>query len=210
MERRLQHLIENLEKISRDRGVSSDNPLVLRLRIAEQLTVVVLSVEEPHTLILPLNVTWINLDPTSNSFRRALKRVSKDDPQNGTHTHTWEVLHIYDDAFGHQFYDAADEAIITAGPSFGAATTTNMGLVRLSAEPTDSSAPIVVGSNDPRLSDARAPTAHTHPQEPAQSLATSTTNVIISGSVAPTVGSVLVAVSPTQAAWRPLTSADVQ
>lgn len=43
------------------------------------------------------------------------------------------------------------------------ATTTTFGIVKLATVPTDSANPLVVGDNDPRLSNARTPTAHTHP-----------------------------------------------
>lgn len=212
MELKLEKLIQNLEKIAQDRGLSEDNPVVVRLShpAASMVSVIAVAQQEPHLLILPLNVTWINLNPTSPNFRRALRRQSKDDPNDGIHTHTYVVLETYEQVFVEQYYDLDDEQIITSGNVAGAATTTSLGLVRMATAPAVAGNPIAVGANDPRLTDARTPLAHTHPQAPAQALATSTTNVIINNSTAPSVGHVLVAVSSTEATWRALTSADIQ
>lgn len=210
MELRLQKLIESLVQISSERGVSENNPVVTRVSSpsAGALNVVVISHEEPTTLVLPINVIWITTDPLSNYYHRARRRVSKVDP--GTGGHTWESITRYDDAFVTQTYDAADEAIITAGPSASLATETQAGLIRLSTPPAVTGDPIAVGDNDPRLTDARTPLPHTHPQAPAGTLQTTAGNVVISTSNAPTVGSVLVATSTTEAAWRPLTQSDIQ
>lgn len=48
------------------------------------------------------------------------------------------------------------------GPSAQPATTTTSGSVRLSVPPANFEIPISVGDNDPRLTDARTPTAHSH------------------------------------------------
>lgn len=210
MELRLQKLIESLVQISSERGVSENNPVVTRVSspAAGALNVVVISFEEPTTLVLPINVIWITTNPVSDYYHRARRRVSKVDP--GTGGHTWETITRYDDAFVTQTYDAADEAIITAGPSAALATDAQSGLVRLSIPPAVAGDPVVVGENDPRLTDARNPTPHTHPQQPATALQTTAGNVVISTSGAPSVGSVLIATSTTEATWRPLTQSDIQ
>ncbi len=50
-----------------------------------------------------------------------------------------------------------------ASASTALATTASYGIVRLATGPTVSTDPLVVGDNDPRLTNARTPTAHTHP-----------------------------------------------
>jgi len=210
MERKLEEFIRDMERISKVYGMAEDNPVVTRLSKPSlaTLTVVVLAEEEPETLILPLNVTWINLDPTSSHFRRALRRVSK--TATAPYNMEWEVLDLYDDIFVDQFYDAADEAIVSAGGVSSAATVNDLGLVKLTEAPADPNNPVAVEESDPRLTDARNPTAHTHPQEPAASLATNGSNVVINNSNPPSAGMVLVATSSTEATWRVLTNADIQ
>ena len=210
MELRLQEFIRDLEHVAKTHGMAANNPVVTRLSrpALASLTVVVLAEEEPDTQILPLNVTWINLDPTSSHFRRALRRVSK--TPVAPYNHEYEVLDLYDDVFVEQYYDAGDEAIVSSGGVTSAATTSELGLVKLTAAPADPQNPVVVENTDPRLADARVPTAHTHPQEPAASLATTGTNVVINGSTPPTAGMLLFAVSGTEATWRFATTADVQ
>lgn len=60
--------------------------------------------------------------------------------------------------FAQQFEKAAQ----TEGQSAGPASTSQLGLVQLATTPADPTAPIVVVTDDPRLSDARAPLQHTH------------------------------------------------
>lgn len=48
-------------------------------------------------------------------------------------------------------------------PEIGLATDTTAGAVRLSTAPDFPNDPVALGTNDPRLSDARVPLAHTHP-----------------------------------------------
>ena len=210
MELRLQELIRDLEHVSKVHGMAENNPVVTRLSKPSltTLTIIVIAQEEPDTLVLPLNVTWINLDPTSSHFRRALRRVSKSPV--APYNHEYEVLDLYDDVFVEQYYDAADEAIVSSGGVTSAATTTSLGLVKLTAAPADPNNPVVVENTDPRLSDARVPTAHTHPQEPAASLGTTGASVVINNSAPPTAGMLLFATSPTEAQWRFATNADVQ
>jgi len=85
-----------------------------------------------------------------------------------------------------------------------------MGVARLSAAPLVSSNPVVVAEGDPRLSDARQPTAHTHDEVPATQIKTATGIVTIGGSEAPVAGATIVATGPTTAVWRKLTTSDIQ
>ena len=57
------------------------------------------------------------------------------------------------------------------------ATTTTVGLVKLSATPTYPASPVAVGNNDPRLTDARPPTVHDHLISDIVGLQTNLTNI---------------------------------
>ena len=52
---------------------------------------------------------------------------------------------------------------VPGGASVSDASTTTKGISKLSVAPATATDPIAVGTNDPRMADARTPTAHTHP-----------------------------------------------
>jgi hypothetical protein len=209
MEKRLEDFITQVEKVSYMRNLDEANPIVLRFShpSISKVTAIVCAQAEPTKLILPLNVVWINLDPQSDNYRNALQRVSK----NGVapFEQEWTVLAHYDDVFSTQNYDATDSALLTSSETVSVATLTDVGTVRLSAVSATPESPVVVGEGDARLDDPRTPTAHSHEQLPASALRTQSTNVIISGAVRPTAGSILFATSATTAEWRAVKSTDI-
>jgi hypothetical protein len=77
-----------------------------------------------------------------------------------------------------------------------------MGVAKLSYPPASAADPIAVGTNDPRLSDARNPLAHTHPLPPVTSIKTFTGSVAVDQTVDPENGMVLMATSATTASWK--------
>lgn len=211
-ELRLETLIDHLEGVSNLQNMDALNPIVTRISHPTNKTVAVIacSQKEPSTLVLPLNVTWIDFDGRSLNYKKALRRVSKTpDPVTGR-DHTWEIVETYAEVFAPQFYDAADTALLTTQNPVPAASTTVLGVARISTPAEVSSNPIAVAEGDPRLSDARPPTAHTHEEVPATQIKTATGVVTVSGSEAPVAGATLVATSPTSASWRKLTTSDIQ
>lgn len=211
MERKLNQLIENLEAISDLRNLSDTNPIVTRLSnpTIAQVTAIVLSSVEPHLLVLPLNVVWINFDPASQDYKKPLKRVSKGHVPGSPYLHTYTEVLSYDSVFEPQFYDQADTLLLTGTDAVGPATTTELGTVRLSSTPLDPINPVVVAEGDPRLTNARAPTAHGHPQLPATAIKTLTGQVLINTANDPQVGHVLITDSNNSAVWRRLTESDL-
>lgn len=208
---KLQKLIESLEVASDIRNMDDTNPIVHRLSnpTVRKVTAIVCSVREPSTLILPINVTWFVFDPLSPYYKMALRRKSKTTVANSGFVHQWELVDTIDQVFVDQTYDAEDSELLTENEPVPAATTTVQGIARLSFAPEDAADPVVVGEGDPRLSDARTPKAHSHPEVPATKIKTKTGVVTINQSVAPVVGATLVADSPTSATWRKLTSSDI-
>lgn len=211
-ELRLDQLIEDLEGISNLQNMDALNPIVVRLSHPTNRTVVaiVCAQKEPNTLVLPLNVTWIDFDPLSLNYRKALRRKSKDEDTANGREHTWEIVETYPEVFVTQFYDDADTAQLTTQNPVPAASTSVLGVARISFAAQVSSNPIAVAEGDPRLSDARVPTAHTHDEVPATQIKTATGLVTIGGSEAPEPGATIVADSPTTARWRKLTTSDIQ
>lgn len=212
MELRLQQLIEDFERVSNVRNLDPNNPIVMRISHPTNATVhvIVCALTEPTTLVLPLNVTWFVYDPRHKYYRNALRRVNKDpDLTQGT-AHTWELIELYADVFVDQYYDTLDTARLTDTSSPPAATTSQLGIARISVAADMPSNPIAVVTTDPRLSDARHPLAHTHPEIPATQLRTSRGVVTISGSAAPEARAVLIATSANAAEWRRLRTTDIQ
>lgn len=209
MELRLEQVIAALETVSDIRNLQPNNPIILRLSHPTNATVhvIALAYNEPYQQVLPLNVTWFDFNPQSPNYRKALRRENK--TPTGGFQHSWRIIDTYDEVFVVQEYDAQDTEYLTNVQSVPAASVTVLGTVKLSAAPADPANPIVVVEGDPRLSDARPPRSHTHPQQPAQQLKTSTGVVNISGSTAPGVGFVLIATGPNAAEWRRLTTTDI-
>lgn len=211
-ELRLDQLITDLESIANLQNLDPNNPIVLRLSHPTNRTVTVIAAaqKEPSTLVLPMNVTWIDYNPLSGNYRKALRRVSKAPDEANERDHTWEIIENYNDVFVTQYYDDADTALLTTQNPVPAASEDVMGVARLSVEPTVTSNPVVVAEGDPRLSDARQPLGHSHEEIPAVQIKTATGVVTIGGSEAPVAGAALVATSGNTAVWRKLTTSDIQ
>lgn len=211
-ELRLDQLIDDLEGLSNLQNMDALNPIVVRISHPTNRTVAVIACaqKEPSTLILPLNVIWVDFDPLSSNYRKALRRVSKTQDKVEGRDHTWEIVETYAEVFAIQVYDEEDTALLTTQNPVPAASVSVMGVARLSVDPAVSSNPVVVAEGDPRLSDARAPTAHTHDEIPATQLKTANGIVTIGGSEAPVAGATLVATGSNSAVWRKLTTSDIQ
>lgn len=211
MELRLQQLIQDFERVSNVRNLDENNPIVMRISHPTNATVhvIVCALIEPSTLVLPLNVTWFVYDPQHKYYRYALRRVSKDADTNQGTTHTWELIETYDDVFVEQYYDEDDLLRLTDNSGPPPASISELGIARISVDAEVSSNPIAVIEGDPRLSDARQPLSHTHPEEPAEQLRTSEGIVNIAGSGAPEAGATLIATGPNSAEWRKLQTSDL-
>jgi hypothetical protein len=106
---KLEQLIDRCMEVALGKGLSRENPITLK--IAEPLkntnTLIVVSYDEPHDLILPINVTWIDADPSSSDHKVGFKRESKV-PAEGFYN-TWVEVQTYDQVFSPpQFYSSED------------------------------------------------------------------------------------------------------
>lgn len=111
----LANFIDECLGIATANGLSPTEPVLITIKSGTtgvQATVVC-AYSEPHNLVLPLNVTWIDSDPASPDYKDAYKRVSKDPV--GQMLNTWEEVLTYDDIFEPpQFYDDDDLPIVEA------------------------------------------------------------------------------------------------
>ena len=211
MELKLQNFIDAMGVTSDVDNLSQDTPQVMRREntAIQKTSTFVVSILEPVGMILPLNVIWLCYDATSGNYKSALKRVSKDADPGGAYTYSWEVLYFYDDIWLDQAYDAEDSdklsnAVIPAG-----ATTSTLGLVKLSTPSTTPGMPIVVTEEDERLSDPRTPKAHSHAEIPATTLQHA--NGVVAINIGePAIGKVLMATGPGSAGWAFLTADQIQ
>ena len=222
MPQALATFIDNALSIADKRNLAKENPVVVTIPVenAENIIVVV-SHLEPNHVTLPFNVTWIVADPASPDYRRALRRVSA--LAYGGYRNTWATLTTYQDILDEpQFYDR------TATFQLGEVQTTGVqpateevrGIFRLLDAATDPQDPVVVGDNDPRMSDARPPQPHAHPLLPATMLQGSVGIndffVTIEDSNPPQQGQILAITGPgTQpneyiGIWRNVTQADIE
>lgn len=210
-EKNLENIMESLRVISDIQNMDETNPITHRVSnpTIRKVTTVVCAYREPNNLIVPLNFIWFCFDPQSVFYKQALRRVSKEaDSANGT-VHTYEVIDTMAQFNEDQYYDDEDQIILAQDEPLPVASTTTLGIARLSVSVKNGATPIVVGEGDPRLTDAREPLDHTHAEVPATQIKTKSGIVTIGDSAAPVVGSVLVALSATRATWRPLTSNDI-
>lgn len=132
------------------------------------ISVVVFIGEVEPTRILPLNTLWIDMDKTSDTYKKFLRRTSKV-PSDGRNN-TWEVVTEINSLWAAQYYDATDGTPSVG--SVGRATTVEFGLAKLSYPAAQEPAPVFVSENDERLTDKRVPLPHDemHPEKPMVSV----------------------------------------
>ncbi len=134
MELRLQKFITAMESITDIYNLDNANPMMLNMPhplhvegaeneaglIGENFRMIV-AVDEPWYVGLPINGIWINLYPHSLHYRRALKLKAVTDPTtsnvtsavtDSNYVYSWVVLERYDSMFDEQQVQAGS----TAGP----------------------------------------------------------------------------------------------
>lgn len=149
----------------------------------------VASALEPHELVLPLNVIWIQFDSSRPDYRWVYRRESKNPDTESGFNNTWVRITTFDALWDSQFFDPNDGGL----GSNPAADENLIGVVRLSVASATPGDPVVVTEGDPTLSDPRVPLAHLemHPEVPATRLATTGRAVIIENGQPQTNGGML-------------------
>lgn len=187
MELQLEQFIKNLEIIT-DIHNQNSNPVMFRMpKAGTQLGLLFYcSYAVPRYVVLPQNAIWIDLNPESQTYRHAYKRVSK---ASNPYNDVWSVLYFYEDAMADQEYDPEDLKLINAElPPF--ATEQVQGIGYLSYPQSQAK---VITDRDPTLTNKRPPLPHTHPEKPANRLAINDQDSIpIQDQLAPQISQVLV------------------
>lgn len=113
MELRLQEFIQSVATLADIRNLDQWNPIVFQLEHPINATrfTIVGAKQEPSYLGIPVNTTWVVLDPESEYYNRALKLVDTNDPdqattipnvlsgEDGTVLLYWNIIRTYDEIF---------------------------------------------------------------------------------------------------------------
>lgn len=154
------------------RGLSKLNPVEFVIEGNAQKFIVLVSLLEPDTLTVPYNVTWINADVNSEDYGVLMRRVDAEKYDDKGYRGSWSVLSTVEEIYEEeQYYKKDSDPILGEVQQFlpPLAATTRIGGFRTTVDredDTEEEIRVVVTTNDPRMSDAREPKPHTHPNEP--------------------------------------------
>lgn len=197
MATKIQEYATQYIKLARMRGLTPRNPIGFEFRpyINNQNDVyqMVVSYTEPSFADKPYNLIWIDGNPASPNFQKVLLRTSH--TSDGIYRGTWEEIVDYADLYkSSQFFRPIVENAYDLGIDPGQLTTPLAGTTRIGKVilKEDQSSSIVVGSNDPRMSNARTPTSHDHADYPRTKIRINSKDFVqVDSSIAPVAGSVL-------------------
>lgn len=127
MEKRLQDFILSVQQLSDLRNLDTFNPIVFQMEhpiTATRYTIVGAKIE-PSYLGLPINVTWVVLDPTDPYYMKALKlkatintETITDKPKVIGFDAWWHVVRTYDEIFEDpQYYVGVEGVPGPVGPT---------------------------------------------------------------------------------------------
>lgn len=125
MELRRQQFIDSMATLADIRNLDVVNPVIVLMEHPTLQTnyTTVASLIEPSYLGIPINTTWVVLDPNNAYYRKAIKLKGTDHPSvstvenvitNGDFHHSWIEEHLYMDIFKDPQYYLLD---IGKGPS---------------------------------------------------------------------------------------------
>lgn len=149
------------------RGLSKFNPVEIIIEGNAKKFVVLVSLLEPDTLTVPYNVTWINADPNHEDYKVLMRRVDAAKYDDKDYRGSWSVLSTVEEIYNEeQYFKKEADPILGAVPDFRPplASVDRFGGFKLSQGSVivNPLSPIVVGTNDPRMSNPREALPHTH------------------------------------------------
>ena len=97
MEQTLQTLADALEHIADLRGMDPLNPVILRQEhpARNSFITIACSIREPSFKILPVNGRWLNLDPTSENFKKFFRLTELSPAINLVNRGVWSSEEVY-------------------------------------------------------------------------------------------------------------------
>lgn len=156
------------------RGLSKYNPVEIVIEGNGQTFVVLVSYLEPDTLTVPHNVSWIMADPEHADYKVLMRRVDAENYDGNGYRGSWSVLSTVETIFDEpQFFKKDSDPILGEVEQFRPPIATDKsygGFYVSHVEPGTEAAPVVVGTNDLRMSNPRDPKPHSHPNTPATML----------------------------------------
>lgn len=166
----LTEFIEDKIAIAKDfRGLSKYNPVEIVVENGVDKFSILVSYLEPDTLTVPYNVTWINANPEHEDYKTLMRRVDAEKYDNSGYRGSWAVLTTVEEIYNEvQYFKKESDPILGEIDKFRPplASVKMAGGFYLPVEPETVGDPIVVGNNDPRNFDKRAPKPHSHQKEP--------------------------------------------
>lgn len=157
--------------LARTRGLTPRNPITFLFRpnANDQTEVhqVIVSMTEPSFSEKPYNLIWIDANTGSPQYMYVLRRTSA--VSDGNHRGSWVTVNDYAALFNQkQFFrfvveNAGDLGIEVGDLEIPHATTSRLGNVVTKDEPESTAETVAVSSSDTRMSNARYPTNHDHP-----------------------------------------------
>ena len=167
MNTKLEQFIINALYIAGLRNVDPVNPVTLgKYSPDRKLYLVTTSYLEPSFSQLPYNLLWIPYDTSHPMHGKVLRRTSNVSSEG--YKYSWEIIQDYDDLWSEeQYYENVTEvsSVVTGQDWSGVtpATFIKSGTVLLKDPQPQQK---VIHTDDDRLSDARTPTEHEHPDYP--------------------------------------------
>jgi hypothetical protein len=211
----LSEFVDRSIRVADLRGLSDKNPVIQTIKSAGEDYIIAISHVEVTHAVLPFNVLWIVSDPSSEDYRKVLRRTDK--AESPPYRNTWEEIADYEGMFTQvQYYDHYDTILLGELPLNNGvvppAEENSLGIVRLGLAAADPMDAIACGDNDPRLSDPRVPVSHEHALIPAAEIENDNGAIRLADSPEAVSSSVLVVTDdeePSEAHWRRLTWDDV-
>lgn len=158
------------------RNLSLHNPVEILVEGNGTTYVVLVSLLEPDTLTVPYNVLWINADPEHEDYAVLMRRVDAEKYDDKDYRGSWSVLSTLDEIYTEeQYYKKDSDPILGEVQQFRpslASTVSSGGFFVTANGTTPENDRIAIGTNDPRMSNPRAPLAHSHPDVPRTLLST--------------------------------------
>lgn len=152
------------------RGLSRLNPVEILVEYGGKQFVVLVSLLEPDTLTVPYNVTWINADPNHEDYKVLMRRVDAEKYDDKNYRGSWSVLSSVEEIFTEeQYFKKEADPIVGEIQDFRPALASVDrfgGFFLAEGTTTSETEPVAVGDNDLRMSDAREPAPHSHPDVP--------------------------------------------
>lgn len=192
MDAPLQGFITNYMGVAQLRNVSLENPVIFEMRPSGELFLIIAAYSEPTFANIPYNILWMVMDENDVDHGKILRRVSHADADG--RRSTWAEVDTYADLFSeeqyHQNISEVEPHIL--GVDGSGAPTAGVNVLGLVLTTEDGADPVAIESGDPRLTDERAPTAHSHADFPRTMVnITGTEYLVINGADVPLAGQVL-------------------